>query len=124
MPWKPKTACRICRRLGCTDASHAPKKQPSGWKATGRGSRAPSWSERQRRGEVVAEWRAEYGEWCPRCGDADYHEDGSRVGLTADHVVPVALGGSEDGELGVLCRRCQNQQATRVAHMKRRRNRE
>lgn len=45
--------------------------------------------------------------------------------LTCDHIVPIALGGQEDGELGVLCVECHRKQASAVAHeVKRRKQRE
>ena len=119
MPSKPAPACPVCRRLNCMDATHKTTK-PAGWKATGRGRPAPSWTERRRRRAVVAAWVAARGNVCPACGNAGHHPDGAPVQVTADHVVPVALGGAEDGELQPMCRRCQNLQASRVAAMRRR----
>jgi 5-methylcytosine-specific restriction protein A len=60
------------------------------------------WGERLRRAAVVKAWREEYGDWCPGyLVAAHYHPD-----LTADHLVPVGMGGEEAGTLSVLCRAC------------------
>ena len=61
-----------------------------------------SYTEERRRAHVVAEWRAAFGDWCPGWNRLAHHA----VDLTADHVVPVAAGGSESGALMVLCRSC------------------
>jgi len=42
------------------------------------------------------------GDWCPGVG-VPPHADAD---LTADHVIAVAVVGSGDGPLQVLCRRC------------------
>ena len=60
----------------------------------------------------MREWVATYGQWCPHCGRND-------VKLAADHIDPVALGGSEFGEVGVMCVECMRQQASRVGHQAR-----
>ena len=58
--------------------------------------------ERKRRAAAVAAHIRTHGHWCP----------GYRVpahassDLTADHVVSVAQGGDPNGELQVMCRRC------------------
>jgi 5-methylcytosine-specific restriction protein A len=60
------------------------------------------WGERLRRAAVVKAWREQYGDWCPGyLVAAHYHPD-----LTADHLVPVGMGGEEAGPLSVLCRAC------------------
>lgn len=77
---------------------------------TGSGSRHPHCDPRQgygnreitRRRETVKAWRGDHGDHCPGY-DRPPHPSSD---LTADHVVPVAAGGSEDGPLGVLCRQC------------------
>jgi 5-methylcytosine-specific restriction protein A len=59
-------------------------------------------AEDERRRRVVDTWRTTYGDLCPGWG-VDAHRSAD---LTADHVVPVAAGGSEQGDLTVLCRAC------------------
>lgn len=61
-----------------------------------------SHTERQRRAQAVADHRAQHGDWCP-----GWHRPGhTATDLTADHVIAVAAGGTEHGELQVLCRSC------------------
>lgn len=67
-------------------------------------------AERQRRAAAVAAHVAEHGNWCPGWGPARAHESDD---LTADHLVPVAAGGAEDGPLGVLCRTCNGRKGNR-----------
>jgi 5-methylcytosine-specific restriction endonuclease McrA len=95
------------------------------WKTrrTPRGHEYQSWPERRRRKQVVDEWVEQYGHVCPRCGARDVYPDGSDVQITADHVTPIAMGGSESGDLRVLCRRCQTTQAAQLAAMRRERHR-
>lgn len=59
-------------------------------------------AERVRRAEAVDRWRAEHGDWCPGWRRPAH----PATDLTADHVVAVGAGGSEQGSLAVLCRRC------------------
>lgn len=114
MPMKPKPACPVCRRVGCTDKTHKPKPFANS-KPTR--ERRPGWDRtRKRRQQVVAAWRAQYADWCPVCGRTG-------VKLSADHIVPVALGGEEDGELAVACVDCQHKQAARVGNEVQRRKR-
>jgi 5-methylcytosine-specific restriction protein A len=68
-----------------------------------------SGTEQRRRAEAVAAHRAQSGDWCPGWGVSAH---GSRD-LTADHVVPVAMGGAEAGDLAVLCRSCNGRKAAR-----------
>jgi 5-methylcytosine-specific restriction protein A len=61
-------------------------------------------AERVRRLRTVQAWVAEHGPYCPGWG-----REGHLVALrdlTADHVAPVAAGGSESGALRILCRGC------------------
>lgn len=106
MPTRPKPACPVCRKLGCTDPAH----KPVPWEhSTSRPTteRRPDYAKDQRRRKAVVDaHRAEFGNWCPRCNDRDYHADGKRVVLTADHVRSVADEGAEQGLLRVMCRRC------------------
>jgi len=122
MPYKPKPACPVCRRVNCTDPEHRRPKEPSGWH---RGRRDPrraghSRAETQRRAAVVKAWRAAHGNVCPACGYRDRYPDGKPVKLTAEHLNPVALGGAEDGPLGVMCMRCQTRQGSAIGRAKRR----
>ena len=100
MPWAPKGACPTCRRVGCT--AH-PRRE---WQRQ-RERRPMTNREIVRRRQTVQEWREAHGDWCPQCGRYG-------VELTADHVVPVGAGGSEDGPLRVLCRSCNSSRGARV----------
>ena len=101
MPWKPRPPCPRCGVVGCKDKTH-----DRYWRA--RQKRPVPNSEKERRAAVVKEykrthgWQAPGGKWvapCPRC-----HRVVSD--MTAEHVVPFALSGREDGPLSVLCRSC------------------
>lgn len=59
-------------------------------------------AERMRRARVVAQHRAEHGDLCPGWKRPPHPS----ADLTADHVIPVAAGGNEQGQLAVLCRPC------------------
>jgi 5-methylcytosine-specific restriction protein A len=59
-------------------------------------------AEQARRAATVQAWRAWHGDWCPGWQRAPH----AATDLTADHITPVAAGGSEDGPLTVLCRAC------------------
>lgn len=61
-------------------------------------------AERRRRRDVVLEHLELYGPVCPGW-QREEHWALPRE-LTADHVVPVAAGGDQDGALRVLCRSC------------------
>ena len=58
--------------------------------------------ERRRRAHAVQAWRRLHGDWCPGY-DVPPHADAD---LCADHIIAVAVVGSGDGPLQVLCRRC------------------
>jgi hypothetical protein len=67
-----------------------------------------TYGEQQRRRAAVAEHIARCGYVCPGCppyGNHPHHADPVANPLTAEHLVPVGAGGSEDGPLSVLCRR-------------------
>lgn len=66
-------------------------------------------AETKRRADVVAAWRATRGDWCPGYG-RDPH---ASADLTADHVIAVGAGGSENGQLTVLCRSCNGRKQAR-----------
>jgi hypothetical protein len=120
VPWAPKPACPVCRRVRCTDPSHRAK--PRGERKLARPEYGTS-AERKRRHDTVAAFMAEHGfllsdgkttaARCPECREV-------RVRFIADHVVPIAEGGTEDGELGIHCARCSGRQGAAIANRKRR----
>lgn len=94
-PWAPKPACRVCRRMGCTDPTHkqrAPSTSPP-----------RAWQERKRRAEFLAAWIAERGPLCLGYSRPPHYV--SERELTADHVTPRQYGG-ESGPLQALCLSC------------------
>lgn len=99
--------------LGCDDPNHRPRPRP--WRNANQKPRRSQydWQERQRRRETVEAWQRAYGNYCPYCGR-------SGAKLTANHIVPVALGGREDGPLDVMCVTCMRKQASAVAAQRRR----
>jgi 5-methylcytosine-specific restriction protein A len=66
--------------------------------------------ERERR-RLVADHRAEVGDWCPGLEDHPAHPSAD---LTADHVVEVAVSGLTMGPLRVLCRQENGRRSARV----------
>ncbi|MBM0279678.1 HNH endonuclease [Micromonospora tarensis] len=68
-----------------------------------------SYAEDKRRAAAVAAHRREQGDWCPGW-KRDPHK---ATDLTADHIDAVAAGGSEGGELQVLCRSCNSAKGAR-----------
>lgn len=114
MPMRPKSACPRCRRVRCIcDSLPAkPKRKPF---ASARNQRRAgrTAAEIARRKAAVDGWRAQYGNLCPHCGRRG-------VKLTADHITPVGLGGSEHGPLGVMCIECARSQGAKVANARRR----
>lgn len=75
-------------------------------------------SEARRRKTVVEVWRRKYGNVCPGFGRPPH----VATDLTADHVVPIAAGGSPAGRLSVLCRSCNSRKGARLADGRRFRN--
>ncbi len=121
MPIRPKPRCSTCGRLGCTEHKRPP------WVARGERREArperTSYAETKRRREVVAQFMAEHGitlpngdviARCPQC-----HQMKAR--FVADHVVPLAVGGSETGRLRVHCASCSGRQGAAITNAKRRR---
>ncbi len=68
-------------------------------------------AEERRRAAVVREHRAQYGDWCPGWE----REPHPSTDLTADHVVGVGAGGSEQGLLSAMCRACNGAKGDRIA---------
>ena len=60
-----------------------------------------TYSETERRRRLLADHRAQVGDWCPGLEDHPAHPSAD---LVADHVVEVAINGLEMGPLRVLCR--------------------
>lgn len=55
--------------------------------------------------QLVQAWVDEHGWWCPGLADGPgAHANHPSTDLVADHVVPVAAGGAEDGAKRVICR--------------------
>ena len=103
--------CLDCGRLTPSGTRCADCERPRARAAqrSKRQRRPYSSRERDRRARAVAEWRATYGDWCPGW-QREAHPSSD---LTADHVVPVASGGAEDGPLTVRCRSCNSARGTR-----------
>jgi len=57
------------------------------------------------------DWVAEHGPVCPGYGNQAMHWSSD---LTADHAVPVAAGGAENGALVVRCRSCNSDRGSRL----------
>jgi hypothetical protein len=119
MPYKPKPACPVCRRLGCADPSHKPRPFKD---AAPTRERRPEWEgDRKRRRATVKAWLAvnsvptEDGQRaaiCDECGQWSTR-------FVADHVTPVALSHDEHGPLKVHCVRCSRRQGGMVSNVKR-----
>jgi len=71
------------------------------------------WGERQRRARAVRQWREVYGDWCPGWRRTPHAVVAPNV-LTADHVLPVGVGGDPRGPLGILCRSCNGRKSATV----------
>jgi 5-methylcytosine-specific restriction enzyme A len=67
--------------------------------------------ERERRRRLVADHRAEVGDWCPGLEDHPAHPSAD---LVADHVVEVAVSGLATGPLRVLCRSENSRRSARI----------
>ena len=70
-----------------------------------------TYAEAERRRRLVADHRAEVGDWCPGLEDHPAHPSAD---LVADHVVEVAISGLETGPLRVLCRRENGRRSARI----------
>jgi 5-methylcytosine-specific restriction protein A len=67
--------------------------------------------ERERRRRLVADHRAEVGDWCPGLEDHPAHPSAD---LVADHVVEVAVSGLATGPLRVRCRSENSRRSARI----------
>jgi hypothetical protein len=67
--------------------------------------------ERERRRRLVADHRAEVGDWCPGLEDHPAHPSAD---LVADHVIEVAITGLATGPLRVLCRSENSRRSARI----------
>jgi 5-methylcytosine-specific restriction enzyme A len=68
-------------------------------------------AERERRRRLVADHRANVGDWCPGLEDHPAHPSAD---LVADHVIEVAISGLATGPLRVLCRQENGRRSARV----------
>ena len=122
MPWAPKKPCRICNRLNCQDPAHVRKPRQRTQATAERRPDYNSWPERRRRQKTVADWLAVHGRKCAngdiiaRCPECHT----MRARFIADHITPIAEGGSEDGPLAVHCGSCSARQGDRLSKARRR----
>lgn len=108
MPYLPKGACPVCRRVGCT--VH-PRRVP-GRTWHGQTEYRPLVpGERKAKRRAVEEWVEGHGWVCPGY-EREPHESHD---LTADHVIPKASGGDPLGPYQVLCRSCNSRKGNRIA---------
>lgn len=99
----------------CPDCKRADQARRDRARAPRRRRRPPATSaETRRRRETVAEWIARNGIVCPgwRC---EPHAVTPPNILTADHIAPHAVTGTDDGPLRVLCRSCNSRRGARPA---------
>ena len=71
-------------------------------------------AERKRRRRLVADHRANVGDWCPGVPELNRGAHPS-ADLTADHLVEVANGGLASGPLVVRCRSCNSARSAWLA---------
>lgn len=120
MAWKPKPPCPICRRLGCQNPQHQKQPKQRGERKLARPEYNSSAQIRRRR-ETVAEWLSVHGiklangDLIARCPDCKQ----MRARFIADHITPIALGGSEDGPLTVHCASCSGKQGAAITNRRR-----
>ena len=121
MPTSPKPRCRVCHQIRCTDPAHAKQPRQRTQPSVQRPERN-TWPERKRRAAVVSEWLSTHGveledgsviARCPDCREW-------RTRWVADHVVPLVMGGTEDGALRVHCSVCSGRQGARLAAWRKR----
>jgi 5-methylcytosine-specific restriction enzyme A len=110
----PPRPCLDCQQLS-TNGSRCPQCERARARTTQRRKRVTrpdnaTAAEKRRRAAAVAEWRSGNGDWCPGWGDRAPHPS---TDLTADHLRAVAAGGTEGGELRVICRACNSARGAR-----------
>lgn len=91
--------CPQCARIVETERTRA-KRQRRPYTA----------AERARRARVVTAHRRQLGDWCPGWRRPPHPAQD----LTADHPIPVAVGGAEGQDLTVLCRSCNSRKQAQV----------
>ena len=122
MPWKPKAPCPRCRRVTCVCTTEQKRGRPA-WQGTTptRQSRPGYDAERRRRRAFVKAELHHVGEhlgnnvWLAVCELCGVPKALPFSEWWADHVHPVALGGSEAGPLRLSCASCQRRQGARLA---------
>lgn len=115
MPLRP---CLDCGTLtqGTRCPTHADiKRRASNARHRPHRDRRPDYdaTEKQRRAQTVAAWRAQHGDLCPGWQRPPHMADPTTNPLTADHHHAVHAGGAERGPLGVLCRSCNSSKGDR-----------
>jgi 5-methylcytosine-specific restriction protein A len=103
----------------CLDCGKQVRGKPRCGTCTARVARAKAakrpgmrtYTETERRRRLVADHRANVGDWCPGLEDHPAHPSAD---LVADHVVEVAISGLETGPLRVLCRQENSRRSARV----------
>jgi hypothetical protein len=99
VPTRPCLGCGVLTRDGSYDAARRPRRI------------GHNMTERQRRKDAVDAWIAEHGLVCPGYGNQAMYWSSD---LTADHAVPVAAGGAENGALVDRCRSCNSGRGSRL----------
>lgn len=107
----PRQRMKPCAQPGCPELQHD-SRCPDHRRDDGRyrrqfGSKRAEPRDRARRASAVAQHRAQHGDWCPGY-ERPPHPSSD---LTADHIIEVAAGGDDHGDLQVLCRSCNSTKA-------------
>ena len=108
----------ICSEVGCPEPAvyrgrcraHATEAERREKRTTPTKIAGKSTAERRRRARAVAQWKQRYGNVCPGYGRPPHEADD----LTAQHAAALALGGSVDQALVVLCRECNSRHGLAV----------
>ncbi|AWZ25663.1 hypothetical protein CEJ39_17155 [Rhodococcus pyridinivorans] len=114
-----RATARVCCEPGCPTIIRGATRCPEHQRARDAHQRATvptkatyNYAELKRRRATVDAWRQQHGDWCPGYQRPPHHS----TQLSADHITPVALGGAQDGPLGVLCISCNARKGNRVQH--------
>lgn len=90
--------CARCQRVYIRDVRGTPAQR----------GYDPAW--RALSAQVLREWRARHGSWCPGWQCPPHQSDD----LTCDHIVPLDAGGTNTRDnVSVLCRVCQGRKGNR-----------